>query len=226
MFQTRADGASQPLALTASTAVQYPWSFTSDGTRLAYHELAGMRQLWTLPLQDEGGRLKAGTPEPFLKSGSNDVAPSFSPDGRWLAYQSNESGTNEVYVRAFSPPSASSPGSAGQGGKWQISNAGGTQPRWSRSGHDLIYQSGDQLMAASYTASGDTFVAEKPRLWMATIGSGGSLFDNAAWDLAPDGKRVIVAVPVESSEAPKPEHEVVFLQNFVDELRRRVPLGK
>ncbi len=220
MFQTRADGASQPLALAASTAVQYPWSFTSDGKRLAYHELAGTRQLWTLPLQDEGGLLKAGTPEPFLKSGSTDVAPSFSPDGRWLPYQSNESGTSEVYVRAFSPPPASSPGAAGQGGpstslrtgKWQISNAGGTQPRWSRSGHDLIYRSGDQLMAASYTASGDTFVAEKPRVWMARIGAGEDAFGNAAWDLAPDGKRVVVAVPVESSEAPKQEHEVVFLR--------------
>lgn len=234
LYQTRADGASQPLPLTASTAAQYALSFTSDGKRLAYHELAGTRQLWTLPLQDEGGHLKAGTPEPFLKSGSTDVAPSFSPDGRWLAYQSDESGTNEVYVRAFSPASASPPGAAGQDGvstslktgKWQISNAGGTQPRWSRSGHDLIYQSGDQLMAARYTATGDTFAAEKPRVWLAKLGAGQNRFGSAAWDLAPDGKRVIVAVPVEASEAPKQEHEVVFLENFVDELSRRVPLGK
>ena len=81
-------------------------------------------------------------------------------------------------------------------------------------------------MAASYTASGDTFVAEKPRVWMAKIGAGENVFGNAVWDLVPDGKRVVVAVPVESSEAPKQEHEVVFLQNFVDELSRRVPLGK
>lgn len=81
---------------------------------------------------------------------------------------------NEVYVRAFSPPAASSLGFTGQGGKSQISNAGGTQPRWSRSGHDLIYQSGDELMAASYTVSGDTLVAEKPRVWMAKIGAGGN----------------------------------------------------
>lgn len=65
----------------------------------------------------------------------NEINPSFSPDGRWLAYQSNESGKNEVYVRAFPPPSS------GQSGKWQISNNGGTIPRWSRTGHDLLYQS-------------------------------------------------------------------------------------
>ena len=97
-----------------------PWSFTPDGKRLAYFESARHAQIWTVPLADQGGQLKAGTPEPFLKSTFTDLDPSFSPDGRWLAYQSNESGTNEVYVRAFPPPSS------GQGGRWQISNNGGT----------------------------------------------------------------------------------------------------
>ena len=66
---------------------------------------------------------------------------------------------------------------------------------------------------------GDTFVAEKPRVWIARLGG-------TQWDLAPDGKRVVVVTPVTSADAPKQEHEVVFLQNFFDELRRRVPLGK
>jgi dipeptidyl aminopeptidase/acylaminoacyl peptidase len=140
----------------------------------------------------------------------------FSPDGRWLAYVSNESGKNEVYVRAF-PPSPS-----GQGGKWQISNNGGDLPRWSRKGHELVYQSGDQLMAASYAVKGDTFVAEKPRVWIAKLGGAAGY---AMWDLAPDGKRVAVLAPAESAEAPKQDHEVVFLENFFDELRRRVPVG-
>lgn len=85
--------------------------------------------------------------------------------------------------------------------------------------HDLLYQSADQIMAASYTVNGDTFVAEKPRAWIAKPGG-------TQWDLAPDGKRVAVLTPVESADAPKQEHEVVFLQNFFDELRRRVPVGK
>ena len=118
-----------------------------------------------------------------------------------------------MYVRAFPPPSS------GQGGRWQISNSGGTGPRWSRSGHELLYLSGDQILAASYTVNGDTFVAEKPRVWIAKLG--GTL-----WDLAPDGKRVAVVTPVESAEAPKQEHEVVFLLNFFDELRRRVPTAR
>ena len=157
--------------------------------------------------------MKTGKPEQFLKSTFSDLAPAFSPDGRWLAYQSNESGKNEVYVRAFPPPASR------QGGKWQVSNDGGVAPRWSRNGHELMYRSGDQIIAASYTAKGDTFVAEKPRVWIVKLGG-------TDWDLAPDGKRVAVLTPVESGEGPKQDHEVVFLQNFFDELRRRVPLGK
>lgn len=71
-----------------------------------------------------------------------------------------------MYVRAFLPPSASSSGPASQGGKWQVSNNGGEGPRWSRTGHELVYLSGDQLMSVSYAVSGTTFVADKPRVWM------------------------------------------------------------
>jgi WD40 repeat protein/predicted Ser/Thr protein kinase len=215
IFQTRADGAGQPQALTQSESIQAPFGFTPGGKRLAYLELGANPpvQVWTVPLENQGGQLKVGNPEQFLKSSFTDTAPSFSPDGRWLAYQSNESGTFEVYVRAFPPPSS------GQGGKWQVSNSGGITARWSRSGHELVYQSGDQIMAASYSVKGDTFVPEKPRVWIAKVGG-------TEWDLAPDGKRVVVVRPVETAEAPRQEHEVVFLENFFDELRRRAPASK
>jgi len=212
IFQARADGASQPQPLTPSGIPQLPWSFTPDGKQLAYFD----RQIWTVALEDQGGRLRAGTPEPFLKSTFNDQAPSISPDGRWLAYHSNESGKNEVYVRAF-PPSATS-----SGGKWQVSNNGGILPHWSRTGHELVYQSADQVMTVSYTVNGTTFIADKPRVWIASL-SGASGY---GWDLAPDGKRVVALIPEGIAKAPPPEHEIVMLQNFADELRRRVPLGK
>src|SRR5204863_57678 len=146
--------------------------------------------------------------------------PSFSPDGRWLAYQSNESGTNEVYVRAFPPPAS------GQGGKWLVSNSGGVNPRWSRRAHDLFYQSGDQIMAASYMVNGDTFVAEKPRVWVAKLGAVPVIGNFSVWDVTPDGQRVAVLTPVASSDAAKQEHQVVFLLNFFDELRRIAPVKK
>jgi len=83
-----------------------PTSFTPDGKQLAYFDATRNGQIWTVPLEEQGGRLKAGKPEQFLKTSFNDVYAVFSPDGRWLAYRSNESGKNEVYVRAFPPPSS------------------------------------------------------------------------------------------------------------------------
>jgi Protein kinase domain/WD40-like Beta Propeller Repeat len=215
IFQARADGASQPQALTGSKTLQVPSSFTPDGKRLAYMELVGgaRAQISTVTLEDQGGQLKAGTPEPFLKSNFSDQNPAFSPDGRWLAYHSNESGRLEVYVRAFPPPSS------GQGGKWQISNNGGGDPRWSRGGHELVYRSGNQLMTISYAVNGTSFVAEKPRVWIAALGG-------TEWDLAADGKRVAVVIPEGTAQAPQQEHGIVMLLNFADELRRRVPIGK
>ena len=130
---------------------------------------------------------------------------SFTPDGKRLAYTSDESERREVYVRPFPPPSASSSGAAGQGGpstslrtgKWQVSNNGGEGPRWSRTGHELVYRSGNQLITVSYTVNGASFVADRPRVWIAALGATGS----TDWDLAPDGKRVAVLTHEGSGQA-------------------------
>ena len=213
LFQARADGASQPQALMLRSVPQLPCSFSPDGKQLAYFERS---QIWTVALEDQGGQLKAEAPEQFIKSTFSDQWPSISPDGRWLAYQSTESGKNEVYVRAF-PPSATA-----SDGKWKVSNDGGVLPHWSRTGYELVYQSADQVMTVSYTVKGTTFIADKPRVWIASLsGAPGN-----GWDLAPDGKRVVALIPDATAKAPPPEHVIVMLQNFADELRRRVPLGK
>jgi Tol biopolymer transport system component len=213
LFWTRSDGAGQPQPLTQSKTVQIPISFSPGGKRLGYFELAGAPQMWTVPLEYEGGLLKAGKPEQFLKTQFAELGPGFSPDGHWVAYQSNESGKNEIYVRAFPQPAS------GQGGKWQISNDIGQFPVWSRNGHELIYRSGDKLMKVNYTVKGDSFVNEKPSVWIDKLGG-------TTWDLAPDDRRVGVLQPVDTPKTPEQEHEVVILFNFLDELRRRVPIPK
>ena len=71
--------------------------------------------------------------------------------------------------------------------------------------------------------NGTTFVADKPRVWIAALGA---VSGPSSWDLAPDGTRVAVVIPDAAAQAPEQEHEIVMLQNFADELRRRVPLGK
>jgi hypothetical protein len=120
----------------------------------------------------------------------------------------------EVYVRAFPP-------SNGPGGKWQISNNGGSAPRWSADGHGLQYRAKTQVMAVSYTVNGDTFVAGKPSVWIAKMGTVVN-----GWDLAPDGKRALVLSEEESAEGARPEHEVVLLENFFDYLRQRALVKK
>ena len=119
---------------------------------------------------------------------------------------------NEVNVRAFPAPVS------GQGSKWQISNSGGTRPVWSRNGRELLYRAADQIMAVTYTVKGDSFVADKPRPWAKLGGA-------TDFDLAPDGKRLVVLTPV-GTDAPQADHTVVFLQNFFDELRRIAPVTK
>lgn len=221
LLQARADGSRQPHVLVPGNSGLASGSFTPDGRRLAYTSTAtGTDQIWTVPIEDRGGDLHAGTPEPFLKSQFVDTTPRFSPDGRWLAYQSNVSGTEEVYVRPFPTPAS------GQGSRWQVSNTGGTAPRWSRNGRELMYRAGDQIMAVGYTVSGDAFVADKPRVWIGALGGAPTITLAPVWDLAKDGTRVLVVTPAESADATKAEHHVVFLQNFLDELRRKVPLGK
>ncbi len=235
----RGDGASQPQALTHSKNFQAAWNFSPDGKRVAYFEADSASgssnfQIWTAPVEDDGIQLRMGKPEQFIKTAFNDSCPLFSPDGRWVAYESNESGMTELYVRAY--PAAPS----GQGGKWQISNGGGRSAVWSRNGHELLYRSGDQvtrmiwsrhgrdflnqvvdqIMSVSYSVQDGSFVPGKPRVWASNL-SGASAFD-----LAPDGKRVAIVMPADTMEPPKPDHEVTFVFNFPDELRRMVPGGK
>jgi serine/threonine-protein kinase len=214
MFWTRADGAGQPQAFMSSNRAQFPISFTTDGKRLAYMQVNGLPQLWTVPIENDAGGLKSGEPERLLTTKFTDTDAAFSPDGRWIAYASDESGRFEVYVRALSASS-----SAGEG-KWPISNSGGGFAAWSPNGRELLYRSGNRIMTVGYTVSGDSFVAEKPRVWAENVRA------LAGFDLAPDGNRVAVFVPVVTREAPKQEHSVVFVLNFFDELRRRAPVGQ
>jgi eukaryotic-like serine/threonine-protein kinase len=218
MSWTRADGAGKPQPLTQSKNAHYPWSFTPDGKRLAFMEAKPGTGwgLWTLPVESDGAGLRAGKPEVFLEASFNELYPSFSPDGRWLAYASDESGTYQVYVRAFPD----------KGVKWQISGSGGLFPEWSRNGRELFFRTEDNrmTMVATYTAKGDTFTADRPRVWLEKLLASTGL--NRNYDLAPDGKRIAALMPVDATEAQTAQNHVIYLQNFFDELRRRVPAGK
>ena len=213
-FWTRSDGAGKPQPLTQSKNPQLPYSFTPDGKRLAFHEVTGGKlHLWTVPLESDGAGLRAGKPELFLETQFSERSPVFSPDGRWLAYASDESGAYQIYVRAFPD----------KGGKWQISSSGGVYPVFSRNGRELFFRTAEnQIMVAAYTGRGDSFEADKPRVWsVQRIGDSG--LGGTNYDVAPDGKRIAALMSAEGPEAQRAQNHVTFLLNFSDELRRRVP---
>ena len=223
LYGIRSDGSGEAKRLTeGKPLLENPFSFSLDGKRLAFHQAGngGSPDIFTMPVEVDPGRgaLRLGKAELFLGTPFTEVNPAFSPDGRWLAYASTESGTREVYVRPFPGP----------GGRWQVSTGGGSLPLWSRDGRELLFETLDQhVMAVSYTSShtagGDTFAAGKPRVWTETRLRSSGIQSN--YDLAPDGKRLAAFVADDANGEKLPTH-LTFLLNFSDELRRRVPVGK
>jgi len=216
MSWTRADGGGKPRPLTQSKQLQHPTSFSPDGRRLAFHQDGPQGgDLWTVPIERDGEGLKAGTPELFLQTASAVRDPSFSPDGRWLAYDSNESGNSQVYVRAFPD----------NGARWQISTTGGTAPIFSRDGRELFFYNlpDDRIMVANYSIQGGLFVADKPRVWSdVSLAALAASTGATQYDVAPDGKRLVAATYAGATQ--QNSGHVIFLENFTDELQRKAPL--
>lgn len=212
----RADGTGPPQPLTHSNNLQLPNSITSDGKLLAFLEVTsptGASDAWTVPVESGSSGLRAGKPKVFLQTPFNERMPMISPDGRWIAYQSNESGTQEIYVLGF--PDGH--------GKRQISGDRGSYPLWSRDGHELFFWSSvdRRLMVADFEARGDSFVASRPRVWSEQVPV---IFSaTRSYDPAPDGKSIVALMRADAPE--EPHDRVIFLLNFFDELRRRVPLN-
>jgi len=219
LWWIRADGSGNAQRLAESKSPQNADSWRPDGKVLAFDQPnpgTNYFDIMTLPIEgDEKSGWKPGEPKPFVNSAFNEWFPAFSSDGRWLAYESNESGSYEVYVRPFPGP----------GGKWQISTGGGLYPKWSRNGKELFYRTLDsKIMAVTYTASGDSFHADKPQLWSPGQFTERGLGDHN-FDLHPDGKRFAV-LKAPGTEQAAAVNKVSFIFNFFDELRREVPTGK
>jgi serine/threonine-protein kinase len=209
LYWQRADGTGDTVRLTESRHPQQPGSWHPSGRSLVFEEQSPQTgyDLMILPMEGtEASGWKPGTPTVYLSSPFAEREPMFSPDGRWLAYVSNESGSDEVYVRPF--PVA--------GGKWQVSTGGGDFPTWSRTANELFYGLAGQVMVTTYTADDDAFRSDKPRLWVKGRVQGRGL--NRMFDLHPDGTRVALAL-VEEAPGVK-QDKLTFLFNVFDELRR------
>ncbi len=152
-----------------------------------------------LPL--EGDR----TPWVFLKTPFRETSGAFSPDGRWVAYMSNESGQNEIYVRPFVPPSAAGSVAGAAGGQWLVSAGGGIHPVWRRDGKELYYLNpAGAMMAAPITVTGSALEPGAPVVLFPTRIYGGGVElqgQGRQYDVAPDGRFLINAV-LDSAAAP------------------------
>jgi Tol biopolymer transport system component len=149
---------------------------------------------------------------PFLNSQFNETHPEFSPDGRWIAYSSDESKRSEVYVQPYPGP----------GTKYQVSNEGGTEPIWAKNGRQIFYRWQDQVWVVDIPPDGG-FSPSKPRRLFEKSGYS-SASPGRGWDLSHDGQRFLM-VKLDQSK-PTPITEINLVQNWVEELKRLLPAGK
>ena len=209
LFWTAADGTGAVERLTEAPNNQFARAFSPDGTRLVFHEAHPdtARDLRVLLLDGERRS------EPLLANEFDEQNPELSPDGRWLAYQSDASGQEEIYVRPF--PTVDE-------GRWQISTRGGTRPLWAPDGRELFYLApGGDVMAVP--------IQTEPTL---TAGNGAVLVEGPAvvptapgrlYDMAPDGQRFLMIKEGVATESGTPP-QIILVQNWFEELKRLVPV--
>jgi Tol biopolymer transport system component len=170
--------------LLESSAVLYATQWSPDGRFIVYEAFDPKTRgdLWVLPVT--GDR----KPMVFAATEFSEVQGQLSPDGRWMAYRSNESGREEIYVQPFPPT----------GGKWQVSNGGG-QPRWRRDGRELYYVAPDSSLMAVSIAAGPTFQAGVPKaLFESRVEATGIKYSYA---IARDGQRFLLLIEEPKSPA-------------------------
>ena len=181
LLSAHSDGAQAEKSVIHSDFDIYPNDWSRDGNYILY--LGGI-DLWSVTLPE----LKSSM---FLKAASALRNGQFSPDGKWVAYASNETGKWEIYVTSF--PEAR--------GKWQISTAGGEQPRWRDDGKELFYLSSDGKIMAAPVTSGANFDAGMPiALFQATPRQPVALQDFFVYDVSRDGQRFLINTPVKQAE--------------------------
>ena len=198
IFWRSADASAEAELLSSSEYSRFPHSWTPDGESFVFtetHPDTGS-DIWTRSMDGDA------TETPVLQTESNEDWPTISPDGRWMAYQSDESGRREIYLRPFPV----------QGSKWQISTEGGMYPRWNPTGRELFYRQGDKLMAVD--------VRTDPEL---ELGKPRELFERSSpygrYDVDRNGERFVMA---DTSVSQKPPTQLILVLNWAEELKRLV----
>ena len=219
VYWKAADGTGKVERISSVTDRQnIPASWSSDGNTLVIMERASIDNIdiGAMSMGDDKARM-ALLQEKYLEA-----QPRISPDGRWMAYISDESGQDEVYVRPF--PEVES------GGRWQVSTNGGDSPLWSPDGRELFYRNGDAVMVVSVRTE-PTFSLETPTtLFSGTYVSsemGATRPEFNPWDIHPDGKRFLMIKPPQATGEASTEgipRKINIVLNWLEELKERVPV--
>jgi len=201
IYWRSADGRGEEELLLSTEYDLYPTDVSPDGKLLAFNEDHPVTDgdIWILPLE------KDGRPTPIVRTPFYEGRGAFSPDGRWLAFFSNESGRFEVYVQAID----------GRGAKVRVSVDGGEQPVWSRDGRELYFRQGPKMMAATIEGGANPRVGRPVTLFE---GHYGRYWASRAFDVSPDGRFLMVKALEDS--APR---QIRVVLNWFEELKRLAP---
>ena len=181
---------------------------TPDGTRIIYTTLSSREDNEIMQMALDGSRRQ----EALVKTSANELFAEISPNGRWLAYQSNVSGREEVWVRPY--PNTES-------GRWQVSTNGGRWPIWSRNGLDLFYMAPTgALMGVQVKDTSSTWTATSPRKILEPGYWSSGVLIGRQYDVSPDGKRFLVVTPPKDAGDPP---ELIVMQHWDEELKALVP---
>ena len=208
-MMSRADGTGAPRVLLESALAFGQALQTNDGRWLVLRRSLGE------PGAGDIYAVKTGdtTLVPLLTTPAREMSPAVSPDGRWLAYTSDESGTSEVYVRPF-PEVATA--------RWQASVSGGATPVWSRNGRELFYLNPRGEMTGVELKPGPGFSVGEPRVLFSAsqyqVGGNAGTINAGVFDVSPDGRRFLM---IRTVTGPS-ETELVLVQNWFEELKARV----
>jgi len=189
--------------LSTSAQLQAPWAFTPDARSLIIRDSEAKTGVDLAVLSVDG----KGLITPLIKQTSNQTNADLSPDGKWIAYQSNESGRDEVYVRSF--PSVDA-------GRWQLSSSGGTRPVWARNGRELFYLDGTLRLVAVPVQTGVTFASGNPTTLFELPST--PTATARTYDVAPDGRFLVIKFPQNDKSSNAPTLNVVL--DWTAELER------
>ena len=212
LYQKTSNLAGEDELLFSSSELKAPTSWSPDGRYLLYFNPIPPDRLWLLRVDDAGTDRK---PVLIERSQFNQAAARFSPDGRWVAYSSDESGRDQIYVRPLDTSSvvgSSSTAARLVTGKWMVSKDGGTTPLWRRDGKELFYLSPDGTAMTVEVNTSGVFQAGIPKALFKV--PRGVLF----WDVSADGKRFLMAASSATTAAAQPPFTVVL--NWQAELKK------